>query len=113
MMNTEDYDASQLVMKDTMNFYNPKPNYTICFAGPDNVQVGCLDFSSYNMSFTGNADKSALHFIDYVAEHFQNKIDDLVHERYDYIYGPPEEMIRNYHEAQARKNNERRQFRTS
>jgi len=51
---------------------NPK-NYTMSFHKDDEV-IGTLDFNTGVMKFEGNADESAKVFIDFIAEHWADRL---------------------------------------
>lgn len=56
-----------------------KPNHTITFHNTPNGSgdpVGILDFNGPYMKFEGNADESAVVFLNFVAEHFSQRLKD-------------------------------------
>lgn len=63
-------------------FEVPKPDYNITFqnavddgkGGKHNVQIGKLDFNGGVMKFEGNADQSAMVFMDSLAQTFQGRL---------------------------------------
>ena len=48
---------------------NPKPDNTVKFFADDGTEVGKLDWNDGTLKFTGEADKSALIFIDLVKQY--------------------------------------------
>jgi hypothetical protein len=51
-------------------FKLPKPNASIAFYNADNENVGSLDFNGPGLTFEGNAEMSAVVFIDWLAKKF-------------------------------------------
>jgi hypothetical protein len=51
-----------------------KPNYNICFHN-HGQEIGKLDFNGPELVFTGNAEQSALVFIDWVAKSFVSRLE--------------------------------------
>jgi len=49
------------------------PSYTICFH-KDGKQIGVLDFNGPAMVFTGDAEESAMVFMDHVARVFKGRL---------------------------------------
>lgn len=64
-------DASLNVEAATLS--NPKPNYVLAFH-KDNKQIGALDFNGAVMTFTGDADESALVFIQALNNAFAGRL---------------------------------------
>ena len=52
-----------------------KPNYNICFH-QDGQEIGKLDFNGPTMIFIGNAEESAKVFIDWIAQSFENRLEE-------------------------------------
>ena len=53
-----------------------KPNYTIKFINADNEELGTLDFNGQGLAFEGNAELSAIVFMDYVSKVFMGRLKD-------------------------------------
>jgi hypothetical protein len=51
-----------------------KPNYNIRFHNADNVEVGVMDFSGGSLSFEGNAEESAIVFMNWINQAFQQRL---------------------------------------
>ena len=52
----------------------PKPNYTIRFHNADNIEVGMLDFNGEGLAFEGNANESAIVFINWIDTVFRGRL---------------------------------------
>jgi hypothetical protein len=52
-----------------------KPNHNITLSNADG-QVGCLDFNGPQLVFTGEADKAAQVFLDWVSKYFDQRLKD-------------------------------------
>jgi len=50
------------------------PSHTIKFLNPQNEQVGVLDFNGPGLLFEGNAEMSAIIFIDWIAKIFSERL---------------------------------------
>ena len=69
-------------MRGQFNLHARKPDYNIVFqnaeddgkGGKHNVQIGKLDFNGGVMKFEGNADQSAMVFMDSLAQTFQGRL---------------------------------------
>jgi hypothetical protein len=53
-----------------------KPSYSFIFFGPDQKEVGRLDFNDPAMTFEGNAEESARVFFNMVAVHFKRRLEE-------------------------------------
>jgi hypothetical protein len=53
-----------------------KPNYNMMFHNADGEQVGTLDFNGSGLAFEGNAELSAIVFIDWLAKMFDQRLKD-------------------------------------
>jgi hypothetical protein len=51
-----------------------KPTYTIRFSNAEGEQVGTLDFNGPGLAFEGNAEMSAIIFVDWVAKKFESRL---------------------------------------
>lgn len=51
-----------------------KPNYSIKFINADNEDVGTMDFNGAGLAFEGNAEVSAIVFMDYVSKAFSERL---------------------------------------
>ena len=61
--------------------FNIKPNYNIIFHR-GNTQIGVLDFNGPEMTFSGDMDKSAILFIEVIANSFKARLEqERVEER--------------------------------
>lgn len=52
----------------------PKPNYSLKFFNTENEEVGTLDFNGPGLAFEGNAELSAVVFIDWMAKTFESRL---------------------------------------
>jgi len=73
----QEIDPSRLTVKSSFEF--PKSNYSITFhrAGDNGFvaeEVGRLDFNGPALIFEGNAEESALVFIDWIAQAFESRL---------------------------------------
>jgi hypothetical protein len=53
-----------------------KPDHVFVFFGPDQKEMGRLDFNGDTMAFEGNAEESARMFFDLVAAQFKRRLDE-------------------------------------
>jgi hypothetical protein len=56
-------------------FEVPKPNYTLIFHNSGNEEIGRLDFNGDGLAFEGNANESAIAFVDYIAKVFKGRLE--------------------------------------
>jgi hypothetical protein len=54
----------------------PKPNYNIRFHNADNVEVGVMDFNGEGLAFEGNANESAIVFINWIDTVFRGRLQE-------------------------------------
>ena len=52
----------------------PKPNHNIKFNNADNVEVGTMDFNGGSLKFEGNAEESAIVFMNWINKIFQERL---------------------------------------
>jgi hypothetical protein len=55
-------------------FELPKPNYSLKFFNSESQDVGTLDFNGPGLAFEGNAELSAVVFIDWIAQQFAGRL---------------------------------------
>ena len=63
--------TANLKVKET-----PKPNHNITFTNAEGHQVGTLDFNGPGLEFEGVANESAIVFMDWVSQVFQQRLKD-------------------------------------
>ena len=56
------------------DFKSPKHNSKMSFYNQDGDEVGILDFSDAHLTFEGNADESAIVFMDAISTVFQYRL---------------------------------------
>jgi hypothetical protein len=68
-------------MSDTSNLHcitntmkTPKTNYSITFQNTDGEAIGKLDFNGPGLEFEGNAEMSAIIFVDWVAKTWSGRL---------------------------------------
>lgn len=54
----------------------PKSNHNITFTNADGHQVGTLDFNGPGLAFEGNAELSAIVFMDWVGKIFKARLEE-------------------------------------
>ncbi len=59
----------------TMTHEIPKTAYTIRLMNQDGEEVGVLDFNGPGLAFEGNAELSAIVFMDWVGKAFKQRLD--------------------------------------
>lgn len=57
-----------------IGFTTPTPNHNIRFFNIENEEVGALDFNGPGLTFEGNAEVSAIVFIDWMAKTFVGRM---------------------------------------
>ena len=70
--------SMRISMKDRYTIAQAKPDYNITFrntVGDKQVQIGKLDFNGGVMKFDGNADASAIVFMDSLAQTFKGRLE--------------------------------------
>jgi hypothetical protein len=55
-------------------FHLPKKNSRITFNNADGVEIGAMDFNGAHLAFEGNADESAIVFMDAIGTVFQYRL---------------------------------------
>jgi len=55
-------------------FNIPKRNNRLVFMNSDGVEIGAMDFSGAHLTFEGNADESAIVFMDNISTVFQYRL---------------------------------------
>ena len=53
---------------------NTKPKHNITFNNADNVEIGTIDFKGSSLKFEGNAEESAIVFMNWVNKIFQARL---------------------------------------
>jgi hypothetical protein len=91
-------------------FYKEPLNPTIVFHDKINSEVGRLAFNGGIMSFTGNADESALTFLDFIRKSYASDYTRLVDENYTLKRRVDELEIRLDSEERDSEGNTRRWF---
>jgi hypothetical protein len=74
MSDTEINWSDIAVPNKVLSIGNMKPNYNITFHNADGEQVGTLDFNGPGLIFEGNAEVSAIVFIDWIAQAFESRL---------------------------------------
>jgi hypothetical protein len=57
-----------------VSFAFPKPNHNITFHNQNSEMIGTMDFNGSAMVFEGNAEESALVFIDWISKAFAQRL---------------------------------------
>jgi len=75
------YEGGECHMKFTTPatlkaFEIPKPSYNLKFFNQDGDEVGMLDFNGPGLAFEGVANESAIVFMDWVSQVFQQRLKD-------------------------------------
>ena len=74
------YKSQEFTMpRNNVRLHAPKPDYNITFHNTidgEQVKIGRLDFNGAMLKFEGNADQSAMVFIDSLAGNFRKRLDD-------------------------------------
>jgi len=70
------YEGGQCQQQYTtpLTFEQPKPDYNIRFFNAENEEVGALDFNGPGLTFEGNAEVSAIVFINWMAKTFVGRM---------------------------------------
>ena len=54
----------------------PKPKYNLVFQNAEGEEIGVLDFNGPGLAFEGNADLSAIVFMDWVGKNFKKRLEE-------------------------------------
>ena len=74
-----DYEPATYTFKQSSELmiatFDMKPNHNMTFHNQDGKHVGTLDFNGPEMTFTGDANKSAKVFFDFIARSFRARLE--------------------------------------
>jgi len=72
-------NSTQYKIPDDMTTYALRditPSYNIKFSNADNEQLGAIDFNGPGLTFEGNAELSAIIFIDWLAKTWSKRLQE-------------------------------------